>query len=272
MAAFFISSLSAIANPTRAEGNVTIVWSVRDKVPPQDLNGDGKLDRIVVSTSKGEVVTQIFNTIKVFNSAGKVLLKYVTTPAGGCAVGNILGNGRKQVAVWDYMFLEHEANESDHYYHVMVYDWDSHGKLSEAYYYQTERKYAFDFKVIGPWQEYLANQSKAIDVTNQAVIRPSASDLHKILKLGWNKKYSAIHWPRQVGKWIIVDRYDPNPRLTDYEALTEIWQREDRSWKKMKMPDPLKYYNGLDDISDVSRDLYLPASIYQKLKDNSRCR
>lgn len=201
------------------QAETSILWQ-KGQVK-RDLNGDGKLESVVIATKFG--TSQHYNTLKVFSSAGKLVFKDGFTSAGGCAVGTILGSKKRQIAVWDYVQSYDEAHTDSHRYIVTVYDWNAQGKLVETYYYRTKGKHAYDFKVIGPWQEYLKRKQEAFFVPGAKLVKASRQDVKTIAKDRAGDGMGVVKEVRQVSRWIKCWRQ--GPKGAEDVGLPEIWEK-----------------------------------------------
>lgn len=261
--------LFALATVILAKPNLAIIWAVDTKnktvksgevlqqeLPGIDLNADRQKEKLVITTQFG--TSQNWNTLLILQGK-KTIMKIGFSSAGGIAVGYFLSKQKSQLIVWDYLAGEDEPHLGDHFYGIFVYDWNRRGELKPVYYYKTQRKYAYDFRVEKPLRELEQNKSHMIALTNLKRQAVSPTDRAILLREGlkWNKRRTKIYFAHQVAVWAFVRRGDPN---VDWNAEFEVWEKKNGKWQLLAAGE-----SGFHDAEEMYRDLGIPPTVWRKL-------
>lgn len=264
---FLVLSLMVLAESAGAKENITIVrepshlkWSqVAQTVvlPSRDMNADGKKEKIRLSVLMGGSAN--LDTIKVYDVGGKLIFKADYSSDGGCAIGNILGGPKQQIAFWRMVWGKNESHPAAHFWEVTIYDWNRSGRLAEASFYRTKKKYRAGNDA---WREYLRNHASLPAVTSLKVVRVSAKDFTAIHLLGLKKTPDRTHISsrsvRQVGDWVILFRSQPAPET--WNGQWEIWLKKGATWKHKVT------FGETDGEPEIPpENMGIPAPIWQKL-------
>jgi len=225
-----------------------------------DLDGDGKKEKLLISTAIG--CSQNGNTLKIFSNTGRLLGKFDFTSAGGCAIGPVLGKKANQVAVWDYIAGSGECHTCDHLYGVYVYEWSKKGKLVAVLYYKTQKKYPYEYRAKGPFLEYLKNKSRAVSLIglkrrplDPATERAISRTIRAILGAHNPSSDKVINgWQVSRWTWAIVG---PNPDMTE----NYLFEKTEKGWVPLK--------TGGSDFPGGSREAFdaygIPEMVWKKL-------
>lgn len=253
--------------------NITYIWSANipsnsniigrryiSKLSPIDLNGDGQKEQIIVTTLIGG--SQNGNTLEIRSALGmRKLLNVNFSSAGGCAIGNIISNGKaKQVAIWDYYQDrdQGESHTSPHHHNVTVYKWNPMGnqEMIQSHSYQTKRKYAFVNNSKKPFLEFMQNRNEAIKVSVLEIRNISSSEIGQALGAEWRTyhKKQIISNGKQMGPWLLF--YHKKPGL---DGEFSLMKKKNGKWVYITGGSSF----GNDD--EMGQMMGVPTSAWQKL-------
>lgn len=231
---YFVVGPSSLGEPGKASATLG----------KMDINGDGKVETLKLLTTFG--TSRDAYVLKIFSSSGKLLAKIAYNSSGDCAIGSLFPVKKaKQLIVWNARITEDESNMAPHYYETFIYDWTSSGKLIQAYYYPSRRKYSYISTDSDPFPEFLKHRGEIVSLLDLKPKKIIGADYQQITKKvakrkdDLRRKVCSAH---RIACWAIVVVEQPN---NPDNQVREIWQKKSSQWEELNEIDSPGEYGNL---------------------------